>query len=87
MAETINSIDEFEWHAAGIPCIVAVIRYRPGLPEQREGMMAGPAEGPDADWVLLDRKGYRARWLEDKLDQDDQNDIMVEIIERMGDSW
>ncbi len=85
MATKIRSIDEFEWRIAGIPCLVAVTYYHSGSPASREGMLAGPEEPPDADWVLLDTKGRRAEWLERKLTKDDKDEVLTEIIERMGD--
>lgn len=64
----------------GIPCqiFVQTTPYRPaylwGPPEN-----CTPAEGGDTEWVLLDRKGYPAPWLERKLDFNDYSRIEREI--------
>lgn len=58
---------------AGIPCQVRVLwaeAYRPaylwGPPER-----CYPAEGPECEWEITDRRGRHAPWLEKKLtDQD-----------------
>ena len=84
MPKKLRTIDEFNWRIAGIPCIVAVLYYHVGSPESSDGMLAGPKELPDADWVLFDTKGRRAEWLERKLTRDDKDEVLTEIIERMG---
>ena len=58
---------DFESHVAGIPCKVRVTYSTPYIPES----FNGPAEGGDFEFELLDRKGYRAKWLEAKLTDDD----------------
>ena len=56
----------FEARVAGIPCGVRVTRYHPPVESD-------PGDPGDFDYVLLDRRGRRARWLEKKVtDADEQ---------------
>lgn len=50
-------------YACGIPCRVEVLSYQPATAHvwYEEG------DYEDADWILLDRRGRRAPWLERKL--------------------
>lgn len=77
-------LDDFETTVAGIPCTVVVTRYYPGHPMVREGPMCGPEEGPDVDYILLDRKGYVADWLHKKITKNDEERIYEEAVERMN---
>ena len=64
---------------AGIPCKVRVIHFTPRVPAQLTGLPENcyPEEGGEIEFTVLDRKGYRAPWIEKKLTKDD-----VERIER-----
>ena len=80
-----NVIAEIETTVAGIPCFIGVTdyeRYRPafisGPPEN-----CYPAEGGYGDYILLDRKGYRAAWLERKVTDRIEEEIQSEIFEYM----
>lgn len=64
---------DIETTVVGIPCKVKVTYTTKYIPES----YSGPAEGGDFEFELLDKKGYRARWLEKKLTKDD-----VERIEK-----
>ena len=68
-----KNLYDFESHVQGIPCKVRVTYATPYIPESWNG----PAEGGDFEFELLDRKGYRARWLEKKVTEAD-----VERLER-----
>lgn len=50
-------------YACGIPCRIEVTNYQPATAHgwYEEG------DYEDADWILLDRRGRRAEWLERKL--------------------
>lgn len=50
----------------GIPALAEVANYRPGLPEVQRCYSHGglPAEPPEYDVALYDRRGYPAPWLE-----------------------
>ena len=76
---------EFETTVCGIPCIIRVLswdEYRPaylgGAPEN-----CYPAEGGSGDFEILDRKGYRAKWLEKKLTARDEDAIQELIYDHM----
>ena len=58
---------DFESKVAGIPCKVRVTYHTPYVPASYNG----PAEGGDFEYELLDRKGYRAKWLEAKVTEAD----------------
>lgn len=71
-----------ETHIAGIPCQVEVTHFFVQKP-------LGP--NCDSDWDcygyaniefdVLDRKGYRAPWLEKKMSQADRERIEIQILE------
>lgn len=78
-------IAEIETTVAGIPCLIGVTdyeRYRPafisGPPED-----CYPAEGGYGEYDLLDRKGYRARWLERKITDRIDRELQDKIFEYM----
>ena len=77
---TNRYIAEIDATVAGIPCIIGVTdyeRYRPayisGPPED-----CYPSEGGYGEYDLLDRKGYRAAWLERKVK--DEREIQDQIF-------
>lgn len=72
---------DFESHVAGIPCKVRVTYSTPYIPES----FNGPAEGGDFEFELLDRKGYRAKWLEAKLTDDDYWRLQDEYEDYLAD--
>ena len=67
---------DFETTVAGIPCKVRIMYYTPYIPESYNG----PAEGGDFDFELLDRKGYRAKWLEAKVTEQDTARLSAEYL-------
>lgn len=78
-------IAEIETTVAGIPCFIGVTdyeRYRPafisGPPED-----CYPAEGGYGEYDLLDRKGYRARWLERKITDRIDRELQDKIFDYM----
>ena len=58
---------DFESHVQGIPCKVRVTYATLYVPASWDA----PAEGGDFEFDLLDRKGYRAKWLEAKVTEAD----------------
>lgn len=68
----------------GIPCQIAVLEFEHVKPWR------GPAYTAPSDldyygyvameWIVLDRKGYLAEWLADKLTDEDETRIEQEII-------
>lgn len=72
---------EIESTVAGIPCIIGVTHY-----ESVQGSYSYNAASDhdyygynDAEWEVLDRKGYKAAWLERKLTARDHDRINAEI--------
>jgi hypothetical protein len=62
-----KSAYDFESQVQGIPCKVKVTYATKYIPESWNG----PAEGGEFEFELLDRKGYRAKWLEAKVTEAD----------------
>ena len=74
----------FDTQVCGIPCTVVIMAYHPYRRAVYSGDMCGPEEHPSAEWILLDRRGYRAGWLEDKLGCDDIERIDEEAVDACG---
>ena len=76
---------DFETTVAGIPCGVVVSHY-----EKVEGDKGTWASDVDyygyteCDWFLVDRKGYRANWLEKKLTDKEFRSIDRQVVEVMA---
>lgn len=83
---TVDTIAEFEARVAGIPCVVGVLSYIP----YRAAYTSGPpehccdAEGGESEWIILDRRGRPAPWLEKKLTDAEKRRIDNEVIEHMS---
>lgn len=76
---------DFDTTVCGIPCGVVVDTYHYQPPSKK---CAQQCETPDEfygyteiEWHLLDRKGYHARWLEDKMTDGDNETLEEEIME------
>ena len=76
---------EIETAVAGIPCIIAVTDYEPYVPAFISGPPEDcyPSEGGYGDYVLLDRRGRRAEWLERKITDRIDREIQQEIFDHM----
>lgn len=63
----------FDFKVSGIPCIVCVTHYEPDVPANLSGHPDtwDPPEPGEFEYELYDRKGYRAKWLEDKVREDE----------------
>lgn len=77
----INYIAEIEHRVAGIPCLIGVIDY-----SEVKGSYNRNADSDmdyygytDCEWEILDRKGYRAKWLDKKLSQVEEDQISAAI--------
>ena len=72
----------------GIPCGVVIESYSPGRPwRQYVFPGAGPGdcsipEPMELEFYLLDRKGYRADWLQDRMTGDDVMQLADQIEEQ-----
>ena len=73
-----------ETRISGIPCIVEITSYYPARSGKwfRDGSCAAP-EYEELEFVVLDRKGYPAPWLERKMDDHDRNRIVEELRKQM----
>ena len=82
------SVLEFEDRVAGIPCIIAVTDWEPYVPAQISGPPEHcyPAEGGCGEWIVLDRRGRLAPWLERKLTDRERDRIDALVFEKMEDS-
>lgn len=73
---------------AGIPCQAQLTHLSGGYVPAR--VNADPdscyeAEYPEVDFEILDRKGYRAKWLETKLTPAESDRIETELLKEMED--
>ena len=59
---------------AGIPCQISIITLTKRIP----ATWGGPEDGGDFEFVVLDRNGRRAKWLERKLTKCDEERIFME---------
>lgn len=73
-------------HIQGIPCQVQMVggEY---IPPWRGSVHTCPSDIDyyggwyDVDFEIYDRKGYRARWLENKMTRADEDRIIQELVE------
>lgn len=77
MAKPTHYIAEIEHRVAGIPCIIGVTYF-----DSVDGSYNYHAASDvdyygytESEWEILDRKGYRAKWLERKLDDNENSDV------------
>ena len=69
--------------AGGIPALAKVMCYYPGRPAYRPvGNMraAEPEEPAEVEVELYDRKGYRAKWLEDNMTEDQYLLLNLQVL-------
>ena len=73
----------FDSHIQGIPCQIEITYY---IPPERKIVTCTTIDPPDPgelEWQVLDRKGYRAQWLENKMTRDDELRIDNEAAQYM----
>ena len=71
----------FDTRINGIPCQCEVTGYSPGRPMKIYGTGFGdahPPEYPEFEFNILDRKGYKANWLQAKMTRDDKSRLQDE---------
>lgn len=75
-------IAEIETTVCGIPCIIGVTDYEEYVPAYISGAPENcyPADGGYGEYDILDRKGYRAKWLERKVTSRIDTDIQHSIF-------
>ena len=83
----MSFIAEIETRVAGIPCIVGVTHF-----ESVRGSFSYHAASDmdyhgytESEWVVCDRRGRPAPWLERKLTSKETSRIESEIVEYMND--
>ncbi|WP_348826628.1 hypothetical protein [Halomonas sp. RT37] len=79
----------FTTTVAGIPCRCRVTFYSHGAPMRTTGWGYGdcdPDEPEEFEFDILDRRGYPAAWLEQKLTDDDYDRLLSEYHEKR-DAW
>lgn len=83
----MSFIAEIETRVAGIPCIVGVTHF-----ESVRGSYSYHAASDwdyhgytESEWVVCDRRGRPAPWLERKLTSKDTSRIESEIAEQLND--
>lgn len=81
MPNTTHYIAEIDFRLSGIPCIIGVTYYN-----KTKGSYSYDAPSDwdyygytECDWEVLDRKGYKAPWLERKLTDNIRSDIDEKI--------
>ena len=77
---------------AGIPALVDVLHYHSKEPFKGHSMHCDSSDDwygySELDYVLLDRKGYRARWLEKKVKALGLEDQLYDtIMETIGEQY
>lgn len=76
---------DFDTHIQGIPCGIKVLLYKYHEP-WRGSIESCPSEedyygGEDFEYTVLDRKGYEAEWLRNKMTPADEDRILREYKE------
>jgi hypothetical protein len=78
-------IAQIEHRIAGIPCQIGVESYHRQPADGRADNDMDFYGYTDCDWVLLDRHGRRATWLDAKLTDAERDRIMDAIEQDMED--
>lgn len=76
----------FSTQLKGIPCKVEVINIQAAEPIQQYGpgyYDVTPPSSMEFEFTLLDRKGYRAEWLDQHLSSQDVSRITQEVIDAL----
>ena len=72
----------FQTQVSGIPCQCRVDFYSPARPMKVYGTGFGDAHPPEPEefhFTILDRKGYKAAWLEKKVKPSDKERLVDEF--------
>ena len=73
---------DFETHVCGIPCGVVVERFIDVPPNPNSWDSPDDYYGYiEIEWFLIDRKGYKANWLRNKMSKDDVDKLENEIVD------
>jgi len=81
----MSYIAEIESRVAGIPCIIGVVEYFSvaGSYSQNAASDWDYHGYSESEWVVCDRRGRPAPWLERKLTDKDSSRIESEIAEHL----
>ena len=74
----------FDTTVSGIPCGVVVTHFLKVHPDRGADSDWDYYGYTESEWFLVDRKGYKAAWLEKMLDDDDKIRISEEVEEAMS---
>lgn len=66
--------------AHGIPALAEVTYFLPYTPSTWEE----PADGPEVEWKLLDRRGRPAPWLERLITDSEHREVDAELINKLS---
>lgn len=72
---------DFSTTVCGIPCGVVIESFTDV--EHDFTSWASPDDYygyTDSEWFIVDRKGYNAKWLTDKMTEDDHNEVNSEVV-------
>ena len=85
MTDKININDALESTISSIPCLINVETVTIVKPWTGSAMSCPSADDyygySEVEFTVYDRKGYRAKWLENKMTGDDIERIETEILE------
>jgi hypothetical protein len=70
-------IDIVDYKLHGIPCQIGITMYEP----EEEPTWEHSGYSAQFNWELLDRKGYKAKWLQKKVTQADNDEIYGYLLE------
>lgn len=90
MAKVKGLEAEIDFSIAGIPCLIGVESYFSQAPYSGSPWNCDSDidyyGDEEMDWIILDRKGYRAEWLEKKITASIEEDIQQVIRNHFDDS-
>jgi hypothetical protein len=78
----MSFIAEIETRIAGIPCIIGVEEYQRG--SYNKWCDSDMDYYGYSEWVVCDRRGRPAPWLERKMTSKDESRIQAEIAEQLN---
>jgi hypothetical protein len=78
----MSYLAEIETRVAGIPCIIGVTEYQEGSGDY--WCDSDMDYYGYSDWVVCDRRGRPAPWLERKLTDSDRSRIESEIADQLN---
>lgn len=71
---------DFSTTVCGIPCGVIIESFTDVKPDYTSWASPEDYYGyTKSEWFIVDRKGYRAEWLENKMSQNDRDEINAEV--------